>query len=56
MKTHPLGAKLFHVDRQMDEQMDRQTDRHTADSHFLQFCKSTYKQIQLDHHDILKSE
>jgi len=39
MKTHPLGAKLFHVDRRPDEQMDRQTD--TANSHFLQFCKRT---------------
>jgi hypothetical protein len=36
MKIRPVGAKLFHVDRQTDGQMDR---RDEANSRFSQFCK-----------------
>ena len=29
MKMRPMGAELFHADRQMDGRTDRQTDRQT---------------------------
>jgi hypothetical protein len=35
MKIYPLGAELYHVDR--DEQTDGQTDRHEDESRYSQF-------------------
>ena len=41
MKTSPVGAELFHADRETDGQ----TDRHDkANSRFPQFCKGAPKQ------------
>jgi len=48
MKILPVGAQLFHADRQTD----RQTDRHNAaNSCYSQFCKCvcTVKQQQVCH-------
>jgi hypothetical protein len=39
MKIHPVGAELFHVDRQTDGLMDRHDE---ASSCFLQFCECIY--------------
>jgi hypothetical protein len=48
IKTCPVGAELFHADRQTDTQTDRQTDRQTgrqtgkhdeANSRISQFCE-----------------
>jgi len=36
MKIRPMGAELFHVDRQTDGQMDRHDE---ANSRFSQFCQ-----------------
>jgi hypothetical protein len=48
MKIRPVGAELFHVDRETgrrtDKQTDRQTDRHDkANIRFSQFCEGVYK-------------
>jgi len=43
-----VGAELFHSDRWTGEQTDQETDRHDEpNSHFSQFCKSTWKRQDL---------
>jgi hypothetical protein len=44
MKIRPVGAELFHAERQTGGQTDRQTDRHTdrhdeANNRFSKFCE-----------------
>jgi hypothetical protein len=40
MKIRPVGAELFHTDRQTDGQMERHDE---ANSRFSKFCASAYK-------------
>jgi hypothetical protein len=40
MKIRPVGAELFHADRQTD----RRADRHDEDkSRFTEFCRRAYE-------------
>jgi len=49
MKTHPVGAEVFHGDRWIDRQIGKQTDRKTdsyaeANGQFLRCILNTPKE------------
>jgi hypothetical protein len=50
MKIRPVGAELFHADRQTDGRTDGRTDRQTGMvSRFSQFFERTYNALEYRH-------
>jgi hypothetical protein len=51
MKTRPVGAELFHTDRQTHGRTDGRTGRHDeVNSRFSEFCDRTLKSQRRHNH------